>query len=413
MLSRMTAGLTDNRTASRDTHAVPYTVPIVCFVVAMIDGYDTLMLSFIAPLITKQWALSAQTVGAIFASTYAGAALGAASLGVAADRFGRKRLLLASLLLAGICTFCSAWSGGPLSLMGWRAGAGIGLGGAIPAITALTAAAVSPARRSTAVGRMFLGYPVGAMAGGMVTAGIMSRVGWRGVLMAGGICAFLLVPLAVALVRESGAGDARARAKVHSVHPIAELIAGRLWGTILVCTATFLTLLVSYFLVSWTPTVLALNGANPQRAALMGAVLNLGGLGGAWMLSSLIARFSPSLTIGASLGVGALMIALLGQAIAAPTAVLFIFVLAVGMLVIGAQSNIPALCVHYYPASVYSAGVGLAMAVGRLGSIVGPLLGGRLMAARISWSLLFVLAAVPALMGAVALAAMPIKGRRR
>ena len=131
------------------------------------------------------------------------------------------------------------------------------------------------------------------------------------------------------------------------------------------------------------------------------------------MLSSLIARFSPSLTIGASLGVGALMIALLGQAIAAPTAVLFIFVLAVGMLVIGAQSNIPALCVHYYPASVYSAGVGLAMAVGRLGSIVGPLLGGRLMAARISWSLLFVLAAVPALMGAVALAAMPIKGRRR
>jgi MFS transporter, AAHS family, 4-hydroxybenzoate transporter len=180
---------------------------------------------------------------------------------------------------------------------------------------------------------------------------------------------------------------------------------------VLLCTATCLTLLVSYFLVSWTPSVLTLNGANPQRAALMGAVLNLGGLAGAWILSSMIARISPSLTIAGSLGAGALLIALLGQSVAAPTAPLFVLVLAIGLLVIGAQANIPALCVHYYPASVYSTGVGLAMAVGRLGSIVGPLIGGRLMAARIGWGALFLLAAVPALMAAVALAAMPIKRR--
>jgi MFS transporter, AAHS family, 4-hydroxybenzoate transporter len=410
----MTEGLTDRRAPSHGAAAWRYAVPIVCFVVAMIDGYDTLMLSFIAPLITKEWALAAQTVGNIFASTYAGAALGAAMIGIAADRFGRKTMLLASLLLAGICTFSSAWSGGPTSLMWWRAVAGIGLGGAIPTITALTAAQASPGRRSVAVARMFLGYPVGAMVGGIVTAGIMSWVGWRGVLMAGGICALLVTPLVVFFVRESGARHARARAAVHSAHPIAELVSeGRIWGTVLVCTATCLTLLVSYFLVSWTPTVLTLNGANPQRAALMGAVLNLGGLGGAWILSSLIARFSPSLTIASSLGAGALVIALLGQSIAAPTATVFLLVLAIGLLVIGAQANIPALCVHYYPASVYSTGVGLAMAVGRLGSIVGPLIGGRLMAARIGWGPLFLLAAVPALMAAVALAAMPIKWRPR
>src|ERR1700722_13584055 len=145
--------------------ALRYAVPIVCFVVAMIDGYDTLMLSFIAPLITKEWGLPAQTIGSIFASTYAGAAVGAALFGIAADRFGRKLMLLVCLLLAGICTCVSAKSGGPASLMWWRAVAGIGLGGAIPAITALTAAQASPARRSVAVARMFLGYPVGAMAG--------------------------------------------------------------------------------------------------------------------------------------------------------------------------------------------------------------------------------------------------------
>src|SRR5277367_397259 len=134
----MTEGQPAKRVPWRGAAALRYAVPSVCFVVAMIDGYDTLMLSFIAPLITKEWALAAQTVGKIFASTYAGAALGAATFGIAADRFGRKLMLLASLLLAGICTCLSAKSGDPASLMWWRAAAGIGLGGAIPTITALT-----------------------------------------------------------------------------------------------------------------------------------------------------------------------------------------------------------------------------------------------------------------------------------
>lgn len=409
----MTEGLPANHGPPRGASTLGYAVPIICFVVAMIDGYDTLMLSFIAPLITREWHLAAQTVGGIFASTYAGAALGAVMFGIAADRFGRKSMLLVTLFLAGIFTFVSAWSGSATSLMCWRALAGTGLGGAIPTITALTAAQATPGRRSAAVTRMFLGYPVGAMLGGIVTAGIMSRVGWRGVMMAGGMCALMVIPLVGLLVREGGAEQTGAQATVYSVRPIRDLVSdGRIWGTVLVCAATCLTLLVSYFLVSWTPSVLTLNGANPQRAALMGAVLNLGGLGGAWIMSSLIARFSPSWIIACSLGAGALLIALLGQSFAAPTVTVFLLVLSIGLLVIGAQANIPALCVHYYPAAVYSTGVGLAMAVGRLGSIVGPLIGGRLMAARVGWGSLFLWAAVPALVAAVAFAAMPARGRR-
>ena len=350
-----------------------------------------------------------QTFGKIFGSTYAGAAVGAAMMGIAADRFGRKTMLLASLLLAGICTFISAWSSGPAALMCWRLAAGIGLGGAIPAISALTAEHASPGRRSVAVARMFLGYPVGALIGGVITAAIMASVGWRGVLMGGGICALLVVPPVLFFVSETP-GEARAISVVHSRHPLAELVSGgRMWGTVLVCAATCLTLLVSYFLVSWTPTVLTLNGTSPQRAAVMGATLNLGGLTGAWILSSLIANFSPSLTIAASLAAGALAIVFLGQSLAAPGVTVFILIFAIGLLVIGAQVNIPALCVHYYPASVYSTAVGLAMAVGRLGSIVGPLIGGRLMSAQIGWGPLFLLAAAPAMAAAFALAAMPIK----
>src|SRR5258707_3959648 len=85
-----------------------YVVAVVGFLIAMVDGYDTLMLAFIAPLIAKEWALHPQTVGAIFASSYAGAALGATAIGIAADRFGRKTMLLPSLALPGEFTMLFA-----------------------------------------------------------------------------------------------------------------------------------------------------------------------------------------------------------------------------------------------------------------------------------------------------------------
>src|ERR1700722_15567672 len=127
--------LTQGDWATRRTHVVA----AVGFLVAMVDGYDTLMLAFIAPLISKEWALGPQTVGAIFASSYAGAALGATAIGVAADRFGRKTMLITSLAVAGIFTMLCARAAIPGQLMALRAVAGLGLGGALSAITALTA----------------------------------------------------------------------------------------------------------------------------------------------------------------------------------------------------------------------------------------------------------------------------------
>src|SRR5260370_25680085 len=109
----------------------PYAVAGIGFLVAMVDGYDTLMLDFIAPHISKEWALHPQTVGEIFASSYAGAALGATAIGIAADRFGRKTMLLASLALVGVFTMLCARSANPAQLMVLRAVAGLGLGGGL------------------------------------------------------------------------------------------------------------------------------------------------------------------------------------------------------------------------------------------------------------------------------------------
>jgi AAHS family 4-hydroxybenzoate transporter-like MFS transporter len=394
------------------THAViassrPYTVAVVGFLVAMVDGYDTLMLAFIAPLIAKDWALHPQTVGAIFASSYAGAALGATAIGIAADRFGRKTMLLASLALAGIFTMLCARAAIPAQLMALRAVAGLGLGGALSTSIALIAENAPVLQRRATVTRMFLGFPVGAIAGGALTAAVMSSLGWRGVFLGGGICALLLLPLVAFGVSETASGGGTAASRVHSRRPFTELVSnGRLRITALFCASVFLMLLTSYFLVSWIPTVLTLNGMPPGRAALAAVIVNCGGIVGTLILSFVIARKSPLFPLVGCLFAGAILIALLGPGIVSAGNTKFLLIFAVGLAVIGAQGCIPALGVHLYPESVYATAGGLSVACGRLGSIIGPLVGGYLVSASPGWNRLFLLAALPAILAAIGMTAL-------
>ena len=386
-------------------------VALIGFAVAMIDGYDTLVLSFISPLIAKDWRLPASTLGALFAASYAGAAVGATVIGVFSDRFGRKPLLLISMLIAGSLTLLCAWAQDPLQLMILRACAGIGLGGAIPTIAALTAQHSKIESRNGAVTRMFLGYPIGAIVGGGLTAWAMIRVGWRGVLVGGGACALLLlVPVALGI---SGHGSAPGRRAGAKFHPLTDLVSdGRGSMTVLFCGAVFLMLLTSYFLVSWTPALLALRGMNPQRAAMAGVLLNLGGILGALILSFIIGRKSPLFALAVALSIGAILVALFGHVGAFMGYAALALVFAIGGLLIGAQTGIPALAVHLYPAPVHATAVGVPMAVGRVGSIVGPLIGGYLVSIQLGWNWLFLFAAIPPALAALALGMLFRRGTK-
>jgi AAHS family 4-hydroxybenzoate transporter-like MFS transporter len=402
-----------NRTQDEVGPRRHHAVTVIGFLAAMVDGYDTLMLAFIAPLISKAWALPPQIMGEIFASSYAGAALGATAIGMAADRFGRRTMLLASLALMGAFTLLCALTENPAQLMALRAVAGLGLGGALATATALVAEHAPVQQRRATVTRMFLGFPIGAMVGGAVTAGVMGSLGWRGVFVGGGICALLLIPLVALGMGESAGGGASTAVHVHSRRPLTELVSeGRVASTALFCLCVFLMLLTSYFLVSWIPTVLTLNGLSPQRAAMAAVILNCGGIVGTLILSFIVGRRSPLVPLIGCLCAGALLIALLGHGIVSPGNSKFLLVFAVGLLIIGAQGGIPALCVHLYPASVYATAVGLSVACGRLGSILGPLAGGYLIAARLGWGRLFLWAAIPAVAAAIAMTALAATGRR-
>jgi AAHS family 4-hydroxybenzoate transporter-like MFS transporter len=89
-----------------------------------------------------------------------------------------------------------------------------------------------------------------------------------------------------------------------------------------------------------------------------------------------------------------------------------VLVFAVGLVVVGAQGGIPALCVHLYPTSVYATAVGLSVACGRLGSIIGPLVGGYLVSIKLGSAELFLLVSLPAFAAAISMAALAATGQR-
>lgn len=372
-----------------------------CFAIAMVDGFDTLVVSFIAPHFAREWGLEGPAVGEIFASGLIGAMLGGLISGPLADRFGRKSTLIGCIALFAALTLACAAAPDPNTLMALRFVAGLGLGGAIPTITALTAEHVAPERRTASVTRMFVGFPLGAVGGGLICSVMVEELGWRSAFWMGGILAVLLIPAALWGVRETLARQGAAHT------PIAKVFAeGRAAAAFCLCVAAFAILLVSYFLISWTPTILSRAGMPDSLAILGGAILNLGGVAGALIVTVYIARRGAFRTAAAALAFGAVLTIFFGHGVdqfllAAP------LVFAAGMGVIGGQLNLPALASALYPPAVRATGVGVTLAAGRAGSIIGPYAGGWLVDAQIGVETMFLLVAAPAALSAILLWLMP------
>jgi len=171
----------------------------------------------------------------------------------------------------------------------------------------------------------------------------------------------------------------------------------------LFCASVFCLFLTTYFLVSWTPTVLVQNGMPPRQAVLSAVVLNCGGVVGALVISFIVRRH-PILPIAVCLLAGAALIALIGTGTVLSGAAILPMIFTIGLLIIGAQLCIPGLCVYLFPPSISATTVGLSASAGRVGSIIGPLIGGYLLAAQLGWHRLFAIVALPSFGAALAIA---------
>jgi AAHS family 4-hydroxybenzoate transporter-like MFS transporter len=385
----------------------PYRILAIGFFIVMVDGYDTMMISFLAPLLTARLKLTPMDLGALFAVGYIGAILGAIAAGSLADRFGRKPLLIASLGIASAATLmCAAASSGSV-LTGLRFLAGVGLGGTLPALVSLVAEKIEPSRRHGTITLMYLGFPIGAVVGGAVTAALLRHgsgpiFAGAGSASAAALAAACWLPESLHRRPGSQAPSMERRTVFSSIRE--QFAERRLWPGLMLWLGLFSLLVVTHFLVSWTPSILSRSGLSPAKAALGGVLLNLGGALTSIVSAPLINRFGPYLPSTIAVGCGAAAIAFVGQSSlsgAEMMAALFV----IGACIIGGQLNFPAMTVALYPAHVRGAGTGWTMGVGRIGSIVGPVTGGALIAANLPTGKLFLIAALPAIVAAVALAA--------
>jgi len=396
-----------------------FRVAAISFLIIMVDGYDTLMIAFIAPLLTDHWGLQPPEIGRIFATGYVGAILGALGIGTLADRFGRRPALIAALLLAAAATILCAFAETVGTLMLLRFVAGIGLGGALPAVSALTAEHAKPGRRSGTVTLMYLGFPMGAVVGGGLTALLLDH-GWRSIFAYAGCACLVAACLALALpesFRRAG-HDARRSPELRPKRGIAATVTeqfadGRLRPALTLWLGLFCMLLLTYFLLSWTPSIIIAHGGSARLAALAGVVLNLGGITGAILMTPAINRFGPYRPIALMVAIGAILVALIGQ-VPGSLSLTMVLLFGVGICVMGGQLNVPAMAVDLFPPHVRGAGAGWTAGIGRIGSIVGPLVGGALIAAQPATATLFLIAALPATVAAAAFfAAARLRGSRR
>src|ERR1700712_5403774 len=402
---------------------------LTCAAVLFLDGFDTQAIGYVAPALAKEWGLTKAALGPVFSAGLFGLMIGALVFGPLADRIGRKKIIVFSTLAFGLGTLATAFVQDVGTLLAIRFLTGLGLGGAMPNAVAMTSEFSPHRRRATMVMIMFCGFSVGAALGGLLAAALIPQFGWRSVFVAGGLAPLVLVPIlalrlpeSVRFLALSGRAHDRVAELLARINPKAAFAPGTLFAvyephlagltvlhlfrdgrtlaTLLLWVVFFMSLLDLYFLSNWLPTVLNDLGASVSSAAVIGSMLQVGGVVGTFALGSVIDRFSfralALVYFIAVFAVGA--IGQLGHSVVFVTMAIF----AAGFCIVGGQIAANALTAMFYPTSMRSTGVGWALGIGRVGSIVGPLVGGALLTMKWSTGSVFMAAASAALCAALA-----------
>jgi AAHS family 4-hydroxybenzoate transporter-like MFS transporter len=377
-------------------------VAAICTLVQICDGFDVNSIGVSVPSLTHAWNLPGPAFTQAFLWSSIGILIGALSAGPIGDRIGRKPLLIGSLTIFGLASLGSAFAGSLLTLTVLRFFTGLGLGGAMANTTALTAEFSPPEKRATAVAIMFCTFSLGAAFGGFIAAWLMPEYGWQSVFLFCGVMAVVILPLLIVALPESLPPQQNAKVSI----PAGKLFSNdRARITVLLWIIFFANLLELYILTSWLPTTIHAQGVALNWAQIATALMQLGGIAGALALSPLVDRYGPQFVLSAAFVTAALSIITLGVA-GTSVALTLIAAFVLGVGTVGVQNCNNGIAAKFYPTEIRATGVGWALAVGRIGSIFGPAVGGLLLSTGFQIQSIFLVATVPPLVAASAYLAM-------
>lgn len=402
------------------------------FLAMFADGFDLNSLGFAAPSLAELWGVERSAMGPVLSANLVGIFIGAPILGWLGDRYGRRPLIIGGILLFGVMTLLMAWTTTMEQMMVLRFLAGIGIGGIMPNTISLNSE-LSPKRfRSTLIVLMFMGITTGSTAVGLVAAYFVDSMGWQILFHVGG-----LMPVVIAigllftlpeslkylatrpdrqaeLIRTARqmrpdldiADDARflnPPIVASSQGDFSELFKGGLaFITPLLWICFCIALMSNFFLNNMIPLIYDQYGIPAQEAALVATWYHAGGIFGGLLISVLLDRMGFSIVV-ILFALAIPFIALLGMAELPFAAMAAVSGLA-GIAILGAQFGNNAAAGLLYPTSVRARGVGLALSIGRFGSILGPSAGALLLGMDLDMQTVFLVASAPVFIGLLAAA---------
>ncbi len=409
-------------------------VAVLCAAVVFMDGFDAQAIGYVAPTLSKAWSLKPGELGPVFAAGLFGLMLGALAFSPLADRIGRKPVIIFCTLWFGVTSLLTVTAESTTSLLVWRFVTGLGLGGAMPNPIALTCEYAPQRSRATMIMVMFIGFSLGSAVGGAIAAQLVPSYGWQSVFWLGGIFPLLLAPVLIFWLPESirllalkGTRNEYVARLIRAINPALRFAPGtrfiapeehpegfpvehlftegRALATVLIWVMFFTNLLVIYFCATWLPTVINNTGVSVRLAVIATALFQVGGIVGTLVLAVLIERFGPYRVLAGAYFAAAILIAAIGQA-GSTIELVIPAVFGAGFCVVGAQIGANALTATFYPTFIRSTGVGWALGIGRVGSIIGPLLGGMMLSLQWHIPTIFFAGAVPVLIAGCAVLAM-------
>lgn len=420
--------------------AFQYFVLFLCFSVLALDGFDTAAIGYVAPSLVSQWGIARPALAPVLSAALFGLAFGAMAAGPSADRFGRRPVLILSTLW--FATFCllTAYAGSIESMTVLRFLTGLGLGAAMPNAVTLMAEMAPAKRRSFVVNAVYVGFPLGAAAGGFVSAGLIPRFGWESVFLLGGALPLLFVPLMILYLPESASYMAARHYPAAAIRKVLQgickydlshvseftstpsgvkhqagqsalgLVLSRryLLPTLMLWSTYFMGLLIFYLLTSWMPLMMKDAGFSVQKAAMLTALFPLGGVVGTLAGGLLMDKFSPARVLAIVYILAAGLLVAVGQSMG-DVALFAVLVFLAGVMVTGAQASLPALAAPIYPIQGRATGIAWMLGIGRFGGILGALSGGMLLAMKLPFSQILTLLAIPALIAMTALMVLSAK----
>lgn len=396
--------------------------------IIVFDGYDIVIYGTVVPVLIEEWNLTPVEAGAIGSYGLFGMMFGAILLGILADAIGRKKVIILSLLLFSIFTFLCGFADNPTTFSYFRFFAGLGLGGIMPNVIALLTDYAPSGIKSMLISVVLCGYSIGGMLAPVLGIFAMPVFGWEFIFWFAGV-PLLFLPLLIKTLPESS----NHLVKKGNIEQLLNILAkvspetkfdknveiteekqekskvpvfglfkeSRAFSTVMFWVTFFSCLLMIYGLNTWLPKLMMNAGYGLNSSLLFLITLQGGAIIGSLMIGRLCDKYGFKKMLIPLYAMGAISLTLLG--FGGNIVYIYFLVAIAGASTIGAQNLIQAYVSQYYPPYTRSTALGMASGIGRLGGMMGPLLGGFLLAGSLPMQLNFIAFAVPGIIAAIAL----------